>query len=71
MFWTIVIIVVLVIVAVGIGGATFPANGGPSGSGCDRCKQLPPYWRSLSLIKKAWMSPYIFWLLIDCKLRNC
>jgi hypothetical protein len=68
MFW---IIVVIVIIIIGIGGSTLPSNGGPNGSGCDRCKNLPSYWRSLTTSQMVWMSVYTFWLWIDCKFKGC
>lgn len=69
MFWAIV--AVIVVIAVGIGGATLPANGGPNGSGCDRCKNLPSYWRSLNIFQMLWMSVYLFWIWLECKMKGC
>ena len=68
MFWVIAVIVILVL---GVGGAAFPANGGPNGSGCDRCKELPFYWRSLKWYQMIWMGVYMFFLWLNCKAMGC
>lgn len=68
MFWVVVALIAVIVWA--IGGATAPSNGGPGGSGCDRCKLLPPYWRSLSIGQKLWMGAFIAWLFIDCKIKG-
>ena len=66
-----IIVAIIVIILLGIGGAAAPSNGGPNGTGCDRCKELPPYWRSLSFMQRWWMGVYFGWLWLECKIKGC